>query len=231
MRDQETGLREVFGRLGAQRGFGRVEARYHPYKEFKSTWVRRPGEVSFRISDYLSTTREELLSDFAHSLYDRMGDGRGMRYSDSFRQYLRSREFLDRNRPLYLGRSRNLSLSPKGRVHDLEEAFERLSGAGLIDGNGDAYLTWTASPNRRRMGYCSVLMKVIAISSLLDSPEVPEFVTDYVLYHELLHIVTVSESLSPNHGPLFRSLEARFPKQEEAERWLRDLAADKSAQR
>jgi len=49
-------------------------------------------------------------------------------------------------------------------------------------------ISWTKRPNAKSIGHASVLMKVITISSALDSDKIPEFVSDFGLYHDLLHL-------------------------------------------
>lgn len=63
-----------------------------------------------------------------------------------------------------------------------------------------------------RWGSCSYNDGIIRISSRLA--KVPEWVLDYVLLHELTHLVEA------NHGPAFHQLMARYPKAERAEGFL-----------
>lgn len=220
-------LEEIFREIGSRMGYRKVSACYYPYRDFKSTWTRTNTDIRLKISDYLSDCRPEILFQFARALYSMISTGSRMRYPQSLINWLRSPYFIEKKRPVYLSRSRNLTLSQRGEVYDLNESFSRLVESGLIKDCGDVYLTWTRRPNRRRMGYCSVLMRTVAISSLLDSPSVPQRLVDYVLYHELLHILLNSADLSTNHSRLFREMEARFPEQKEAERLLCRLVSGK----
>jgi predicted metal-dependent hydrolase len=103
--------------------------------------------------------------------------------------------------------------------------FEALRSQGLVEDCQDAYLSWTERPNRCRMGYCSVLMRVVAISSALDAAQVPAFVPEYVLYHELLHLESGIEALSSQHDARFRRQERMHPRWQEAEQWLKRVAS------
>ena len=67
------------------------------------------------------------------------------------------------------------------------------------------------------------MREAVAVSSALDHPDIPEFVAEYVLYHELLHLE--GDALSPRHGRDFRRREREHPRWEEAEKWLRKLAS------
>jgi predicted metal-dependent hydrolase len=70
---------------------------------------------------------------------------------------------------------------------------------------------WSAN-QRSRWGSCSVSSREIRISTRLA--ECPSWVLDYVLVHELAHLVEL------NHGPQFDSLVNRYPKAERARGYL-----------
>lgn len=63
-----------------------------------------------------------------------------------------------------------------------------------------------------RWGSCSVQSKRIRIAHQLQ--EVPGYVLDAVIIHELIH------TFVPNHGPEFRKWEARTPQLEKAQGYL-----------
>lgn len=70
---------------------------------------------------------------------------------------------------------------------------------------------WSTRQNRRH-GSCSPHQGRIRISHHLA--RVPLFVLDYVIVHELAHL------LEPNHGPRFWALVNRYPKTERARGYL-----------
>jgi len=73
-------------------------------------------------------------------------------------------------------------------------------------------LTWNSiqysSRQERRRGSCSYNTKTIRISQRLTS--LPQWVEDYVIVHELAHL------LEPNHGAQFKTLVRRYPLAERA---------------
>ena len=73
-----------------------------------------------------------------------------------------------------------------------------------------------ASNQKSRWGSCSVRARDIRISTRLT--DCPSWVLDYVLVHELAHLVEY------NHGPAFDAIVARYPKAERAKGYL--LAKD-----
>lgn len=222
-------LNEVFQSAGRKHGYEDIAAEFAPFKEFKSVWRRWGTKIRFQISDYMEGAGQEVLEDFAGSLYKRIAKkGSADLYTPRLRSWLGSGAFISRSQPLYLERSRNLSLDHRGEVYDLQEAYLGLRERGLVGECPDAVFNWTVRSNRMRVGYCSVLMKVIAVSSILDSEEVPEFVHEYVLYHEILHLEDGIQSGCRHHTSSFRARERLHPQWKESEEWLRKLARRRS---
>ncbi len=76
---------------------------------------------------------------------------------------------------------------------------------------GWASVAWSSNQNRR-WGSCAPARGVIRISHRLAT--MPIFVLDYVLIHELAHLV------EPNHGKDFWNLVYQFPRTERARGFL-----------
>lgn len=70
---------------------------------------------------------------------------------------------------------------------------------------------WVGNQNRR-WGSCTTSTGQIRLSDRLQ--HMPQYVIDYVLVHELAHL------LHPDHGPDFNALTARYPRAEKAEAFL-----------
>ncbi len=66
-------------------------------------------------------------------------------------------------------------------------------------------LRWMARP-RSMWGFFRYHDKQIALSPLLNSPDVPRFVVEFVLFHELLH----ADMPSSGHSPDFKDRERKF---------------------
>ena len=74
-----------------------------------------------------------------------------------------------------------------------------------------ASIRWVDN-QRTRWGSCTVVDRTIRISSRLA--EWPSWVVDYVIVHELAHLVVA------DHGPAFQALVDRYPKAERARGFL-----------
>ena len=222
----QSDINQPFLTVGQRFGYDQVDAEFHPFKEFKTTWERCGTSAEFKVTDYLATASPEILEEFAKCLFTRIQQRKSEVYSEPIRNWLQSQSFIERNQPIYLRRSRNLLCSPLGAHYDLREPLGSLQSQGLVKDGHHTFISWTDRPNRFRMGYCSVLMKVIAISSVLDSPDIPKYVAEYVLYHEMIHLEKGLDSMRSQHNAEFRRLERKHPRFKEAEDWLKRIARE-----
>jgi predicted metal-dependent hydrolase len=88
----------------------------------------------------------------------------------------------------------------------------RALSAAHLDGLAEpASVRWVDNQNRR-WGSCTPADRSIRLSSRLRS--MPEYVVDYVLVHELVHL------LEPGHDEAFWALVARYPRAERARGFL-----------
>jgi hypothetical protein len=220
--EAEENLRNIFRETGKEYGYDRVEAEFVAYKEFKVRWQRSYRWAEFKVSDYLADAPETVIRGLAKSLFSRiMGEDGG--YSKEMCDWITAPEFADYKQPVYLRRSRNLTRSPEGEHRNLEGSYSRLEKLGLVTKDPKAHISWTKESNIRKIGHCSVLMKTVSISNVLDSDAIPEFVLDYCLYHELCHLIIGFDPTAKRHGEEFARLEAKYPQQKEAEEWLKRL--------
>jgi predicted metal-dependent hydrolase len=220
--ESEEALSAIFKEVGKEYGFDKVEAEFVAFKEFKVRWQRSYRWAEFKVSDYLADAPEEVVKGLAKSLFSRIiGEEEG--YSKEMCDWITAPEFSEYKQPVYLRRSRNLTRSSAGDMRDLSESYDRIAEMGLAEKDPAIHLSWTKESNIRKIGHCSVLMKVISISNVFDSDMIPEFVLDYCLYHELCHIMIGFDPISKRHGAEFVELESKFPQQKEAEEWLKRL--------
>jgi hypothetical protein len=220
--ETEEVLRTKFKEVGREYGFDKVEAEFVAFKEFKVRWQRSYRWADFKVSDYLADAPPEVIEGLCNSLFSKItGDDEG--YSEEMCRWITAPEFSECKQPVYLKRSRNLTRSSKGETKDLESAYDRLIELGLVKKDPYVHLSWTKESNVRKIGHCSVLMKVITISNILDSDMIPDFVLDYCLYHELCHLMIGFDPSAKAHGEEFSNLEARYPQKDEANDWLKKL--------
>jgi len=113
---------------------------------------------------------------------------------------------------------------PQGVAHDLTSLFDEVNAAYFGGEMTTPRLAWSDRLTLRRLGYFEPHRDRVVVSRTLDSPRVPRFVVEYILYHELLHRklgATWRGSRSLDHTPEFRCEERKFTRWQEAEEWVR----------
>jgi predicted metal-dependent hydrolase len=103
---------------------------------------------------------------------------------------------------------------------DLLARAVRLS-ATYLDGRAQPAAVRWVDNQQQRWGSCTPSDRTIRLSRRLAS--MPDYVVDYVLLHELAHLI------EPGHGPAFAALMAPFPTLERAEGYLEGAAHAASA--
>ena len=204
--------------------FGIVTAEYVGRKEFYYSWMVRGDSIHMQISDYMRGCPEDVLSDMCVMICRR---AKGLKWSesDTFLDYVTSDDFILRNRPTYISRSRNLIRSDSGDVHNLSESVQRLLDSGILEESdiSNCYISWTRRDSKRRVGFCSTMFRLVGISAALDSVDVSEHTLDYVVYHECLHLRQGYRPSHRVHDSVFRQWEHAYPGWKDAEAALRKL--------
>jgi predicted metal-dependent hydrolase len=89
-----------------------------------------------------------------------------------------------------------------------------------LEGRAEPLSVRWVDNQRSRWGSCTPVDRTIRLSSRLQ--EMPAWVVDYVLVHELAHLI------EPTHNATFWSLVHRYPKAERAEGYLEGVSAASS---
>jgi hypothetical protein len=115
----------------------------------------------------------------------------------------------------------------KGRHHDLARSFARVNRDWFDGALAIPILAWSRAPTFQRLGSYDRVRDRLTVSRSLDAAQVPDWVVDYIMFHELLHKHLGFEDRGLTRGvhtAAFREAEAVFPRREEAERFLEGLA-------
>jgi hypothetical protein len=116
--------------------------------------------------------------------------------------------------------------SARGHHHDLAESFARVNQAYFGGQLSSPRLTWSKTLTRRKLGHYRPSTDTVMISQTVDSPAAPDYVVDFLMYHELLHRVLGIREVNGRrriHTPKFRAKEKRFKQYEQAEAALQKL--------
>jgi hypothetical protein len=117
---------------------------------------------------------------------------------------------------------------PAGEVYDLGDVFDAVNRERFHGELTAPRLLWSERVPSVEFGHYEPASDTVRLSRRLDSPDVPRYVLEHVMHHELLHRVLGGEALGGRrvyHSPRFRREERRFPRYHEAEEFLRRMAA------
>ncbi len=140
----------------------------------------------------------------------------------SIKTYAMSKDFIN-VRAAVEHTADTLSGDGKGHHHDLTAAFLRVNRS-YFGGAVDApRLIWNRRPTTRKMGHYDLTQDTVMISMSLDSADVPAYVVEFVVYHELLHKTMGTRLVNGrrhSHTAGFRKAERAFRQYSEAQTFL-----------
>ncbi len=186
------------------------------------SYARRDGEVSLRLHHMFLSAPPKVVDALTGYLD---GDPRASRTVDDF---IEAHRYLVRRVPPRV-RQRRLRIEPRGHRYDLQRIFDDLNRR-YFRGEVKATVTWATAPRIRgprgsiKLGSYSEETRIIRIHPALDHPVVPRYFAEYVVFHEMLHVV---EGARPGlgrrqvHTPAFLRRERAFSHLARAQAWER----------
>jgi len=205
-----------------------IEARFYPYAGLSSTIRLRQGRIYVRVSDILRRSPREVLYALACILVAKLYRLKAPADSGRvYRQYTLDPMILDASESTRRSRGYKITTSPRGKAYDLDELFANINARYFEDQLPRPQLSWSPRPTRRVLGRHDHIHNVIIISRTLDKAEIPRFLVEYVLYHEMLHVKhppKVAAGRTVYHGAKFRAEERRFEHFDEALKLLGEIA-------
>lgn len=115
----------------------------------------------------------------------------------------------------------------EGVHRDLDASFHRVVADYFTEAMPQPRLTWSEVFTGRKFGHYDYTRDTVMISATLDRADVPAYVLDCVMHHELLHKklgVHWQNGRRTTHTPQFRREERRFKRLVAADAILQDLA-------
>lgn len=144
-----------------------------------------------------------------------------------YSRFVKSHSLQEAARDSKRARGRKVLTGTKGEFFDLDGVFEKINQIYFGNRIEKPELSWSARKTFRILGHHDPAHKAIIISRTLDAPDVPKFVVEYVMFHEMLHVALPTEHVNGrrlNHTPKFRQEERKFLYYNEAESWIADNA-------
>jgi hypothetical protein len=202
-----------------------MHIRFYPFVSINNTIRLRQGELYIRLSDLLEGAPEPVLQAIAHVLFAKLYRKPIDRVqSTRYRRYIASHDLAAKARLVRQLRGRKHIHSARGHHYHLEEIFDDLNRRFFHGLMGRPQLTWSREHARNRLGHYDPAHNAIVISKVFDHPQVPRYVVEYILYHEMLHLkhpVKLHGSRRCVHSREFQEEEKLFPELAHAKKFLR----------
>jgi hypothetical protein len=201
---------------------------YFPFAGLNHTARFRDNRLRVRVSDLFVDAPRAVIHALALILLSKLY--RRKLESDvhrTYRVFILSPDIQERARVARFERGRSRTgLGPAGRHVNLDKSFERLNRAYFCGTLNKPRITWSVRGSRRTLGRYDATRHCISISRIFDAPGVPEFVVDYVMFHEMLHVKhqsCIKDCRILVHTPEFRADEKSFARYAEATLWLKRI--------
>lgn len=194
----------------------------------------REGAIELRVTDLLAEAPAPIIEALAYILLSKLyRKPVPTLYAEQYRRYLNRQDVREEITEIRVARGRKQIDPPRGTVYDLEELFEAVNREFFNGERAKPVLGWSRQASRTILGHCDAAHNTIVLSRILDQPDVPRFVAEYVMYHEILHFVHPVETRGSKrsiHPPAFRAAERKFPRMKEAKAVIRQICS-RSSQR
>ncbi|MFN0109573.1 MAG: M48 family peptidase [Blastocatellia bacterium] len=222
---------EAFRQVGRRDDLPDIHISFYQFAGLTHTIRIRNQRVYVRLSDIVRDAPSQIHRALAFILVGKLFNKQiGAEYQSLYRQYTyhpdvqRAAELAKRQR------GRKQFGSSIGREFNLESLFARLNRRYFNGELAPVTLAWSARKSKRVLGHHDYVHDAIVISRLLDSPEVPELLLEFVMYHEMLHIKHQPKVVNGRriyHSAAFRADEQRYEHYDAAQVALEKLTSRK----
>lgn len=220
-------FQEVFGELRPGAMPPELKIEFFAFANINNTIRLRKGKLLVRLSDLLEGAPDAVLRAIAHILLAKMYRRPIDRaYAARYRKYIASQDIVRKAHLVRQMRGRKLLRPARGHFYDLDAVFERLNTRFFHGLMARPRMSWSQSKTRRILGHYDPAHNAIVISRIFDHPGVPEFVLEYIVYHEMLHLkhpVKLRGSRRCVHSSEFQADEKLFPRLAEANEFMKRL--------
>ncbi len=215
---------EAFRAFNGKRMMPEIDVRFYPYIGINHTIRVREGRVFVRIAEICREMPPIGHQALAFILVAKLLRKKVPQHArEIYSRFIKTQEIREKAAENKRARGRKVVSTHKGVVYDLRKIFERLNRDYFRGSIPVPVLSWSARKTYRILGHHDSTHETIIISRSLDACDVPKYVVEYVVFHEMLHIHHPTQHRDGrryNHTPQFRKDERKFAYFEEAERWI-----------
>lgn len=220
-------FRETYRELRPASAVPELKIEFFAFANVNNTIRLREGRLLVRLSDLLEGAPDTVLRSIAHILLAKMyrrpiDRGQSARY----RKYVASHEIVRKTHLVRQIRGRKRLRPACGHFYDLDAIFEELNTRFFHGLMARPRMSWAQTKSRRILGHYDPAHNAIIISCIFDHPAIPQYVLEYIVYHEMLHLkhpVRLRGSRRCVHSVEFQAEEKLFPDMREANAFLKRL--------
>ena len=235
MTTRENSLKTVFAdafrQITRREDLPEIHVAFYPFAGLNHTIRLRNRRMYVRVSDLLQDAPLDVHQALAYILVAKLFKKRiTPEHDQRYRQYAYQPQVLRASDLARQKRGYKQITTALGRTHNLDKLFARLNRRYFDGALPTPVLSWSPRRSKSILGHHDYSHGTIIISRMLDSANVPEYVVEYVLYHEMLHMKhqpRVVNGRRVYHTPAFRADEKRFARYEAALDWIEQHATRK----
>jgi hypothetical protein len=182
-------FQRIFTRLGCQGRPPHFQVELYPYANLAHTMRLRNDVARVRLSDILCDAPVPVVEAAAAILLAQMYRRRvPSELRELYREFALAHSTRHHIARVRQKRARRILHSPNGASHDLEPMFQALNQiyfGGLLP---RPTLGWSKRAWTSQFGCFDPSLNQIVMNKRLDSPDVPSYAVELILYHEMLHV-------------------------------------------
>lgn len=216
--DPQNYLNQHMQQEGEKYGFTSVGAEFSDFRNLVVRWRRTNRWIRVKVSDYLMDAPEGIIDSLVELLFKQI-TGKHPRYPKDLMAWLTDPSFCLRKRETFMSRNPSMTGKTEGVYRDLKDSYRRLIDAGLVEDDPDIHICWNTTVKVNNPSQYSVLMKTISITDLLDDPTVPDYVVDWLIYHDLCIVQSGYDPYCARRT-VPEKIERRYPDMEKAKDFL-----------
>lgn len=217
-------LIEAENKLSKHRGL-KVNAEFYPYTNLKLTVRKRKNRLIIRMSDVLSAAPESALSSAAqYILSQHLKIDCPSEHRKRYRDYIYSDTIRSKVGEMRRSRAIKKVTGVKGKYFDLDECLSNIDKKYFAGRLPKFNLAWSLGRSKWRYGYYDSDLNTIVVSRQLDKKSTPQFMIEYILYHEALHWqypTKYNNGRLKVHTKEFKQAEKVFEEFDQVKKWLK----------
>jgi hypothetical protein len=217
----------IFRELKPRTPLPEIRFEFRPFANARSTVELRDGVLSLQVADILQSAPAPVLESLVHILLAKLFRRPVPRqFSHRYRLWMNRKDVRRAFEQTQQARGHKRMDSPAGEHYDLVELFESINFQFFHGLLARPDLGWSRTPSKVRLGHYDPSHHAIVLSRALDSPRAPRLIVEYVMYHEMLHLLHPVEHAGSRrrvHTRAFREAEKKFPRLPEAKKALQEF--------